>query len=182
MTVYYTGRGDNGETSVMGKGRVKKDDPIVKAIGDIDELNSVVGVVIANTDDEKVNRNLRIIQDRLFVVGAEIASSLESGIKPKSSINENSVKELEKEIDELGKSLPELKKFVLPNGCVSSSYLHLARSVARRAERSAASLSKSNKVNPDILKYLNRLSSFFFAAALYMNKKNNIKETNPTYS
>lgn len=181
MTIYYTGSGDDGSTGVMGKGRVKKDSCMTIALGEIDELNSVVGVTIANTSDDYINRMLKAVQDRLFVVGAEISASVEGGAKPKTSISGEMIEDLEKQIDEIGATLPELKKFVLPGGSISSAYLHLARSVARRAERSTVALTKETKVNPNILRYLNRLSSFFFAAALYVNKKEGIDETNPTY-
>jgi cob(I)alamin adenosyltransferase len=182
MTIYYTGSGDDGSTGVMGKGRVQKDSCMTVALGEIDELNSVVGVAIANTSDDYINRMLNVIQNKLFVIGAEISASIEGGAKPKTSISEETIKDLEKQIDEIGATLPELKKFVLPGGSISSAYLHLARSVARRAERATVALSKDTKINPNILKYLNRLSSFFFATALYVNKKEGIDETNPAYS
>ncbi|MCW6159624.1 MAG: cob(I)yrinic acid a,c-diamide adenosyltransferase [Candidatus Micrarchaeales archaeon] len=182
MTVYYTGKGDEGETGTIGKGRIKKDSKLAVAMGDIDELNSIVGVAVANTPDERINSLLRVIQDRLFMVGAELSASLEGGAKLKFALKDGSTKDLEKEIEELGSRLPELKKFVLPGGSLSASYLHLARAAARRAERSVVALSSENKINPALLQYLNRLSSFFFVAALYMNKKEGIEEFNPTYS
>ena len=181
MTVFYTGTGDDGSTGVMGKGRVKKDSPLAIAMGDVDELNSLVGVVIANCDDDTINRMLKVVQDKLFTVGAELSSSVEGGAKPKASITEATIKDLEREIDDIGSKVPELKKFVLPGGSVSAAYLHLARSVARRAERSVVAATEKHKINPNILKYMNRLSSFFFAAALFMNKKEGIEELNPTY-
>jgi cob(I)alamin adenosyltransferase len=182
MTVYYTGKGDDGSTGLMGKERVGKDSCMVQAIGDLDELNSIVGVAIANTPDEYINKMLKSIQDRLFIVGAEVSASVEGGTKPKSVLGDNNIKDLERQIDEIGSTLPELKKFVLPGGSLSSAYLHLARSTARRAERSIVALSKEAKISPHVLQYLNRLSSFFFAAALYVNRKEGIEETNPTYS
>lgn len=182
MTTYYTGHGDEGETGTMGKGRIKKDSKLAVAIGDIDELNSIVGVAIANTPDERINSLLKVIQDRLFMVGAEISASVEGGAKLKFSLKEGSTKDLEREIEELGLRLPALKKFVLPGGSLSAAYLHLARSVARRAERSVVALSSENRINPALMQYLNRLSSFFFVAALYMNKKEGIEEFNPTYN
>ncbi len=181
MTKFYTGSGDGGSTGTMGRGRVGKDSCIVQAVGDIDELNSVIGIAIANTPDERINRLLKVIQDKLFIVGAEVSASVEGGTRLRASITDTTVKDLEKEIDEIGSTLPELKKFVLPGGSLSSSYLHLARSTARRAERSAVALSKETKINENILKYLNRLSSFFFAAALYINMKEGIEEYNPSY-
>ncbi|MFI5412442.1 MAG: cob(I)yrinic acid a,c-diamide adenosyltransferase [Candidatus Micrarchaeales archaeon] len=154
---------------------------MINAVGDIDELNSVVGVAIANTPDEYINKMLKVVQDKLFIVGAEVSAAVDGGMKLKFSTDEKIVKDLERQIDEIGSTLPELKKFVLPGGSLSSSYLHLSRSVTRRAERSVFKLSKETKINPYILKYLNRLSSFFFATALYINKKEGIEEFNPTY-
>ncbi len=184
MTLYYTGKGDDGSTGITGKGRVEKDCCQIEALGDVDELNSIVGVAIANTTDSYITNMLEVVQDKLFTLGAEVSAAVENGAKPKSVIDEKTVKDLEKGIDEIGATLPELKKFVLPGGSLSSAYLHLARSIARKAERSVVSLNKETKtkLNPNILKYLNRLSSFFFAAALYMNKKEGIDETNPSYS
>lgn len=181
MTIYYTGKGDEGTTNRMGRGRIKKNSAISAAMGDVDELNSAVGVAIANIPDEHLDSMLKVIQDRLFAFGAEISASGEGGTKPKRAITAADVKDLERQIDEMGAKLPELKKFVLPGGSVGGAYLHLARSIARRAERSVVALNDETRLNPNLLGYMNRLSSFFFASALYLNRKEGIEETNPTY-
>jgi len=182
-TRHYTGTGDDGTTGVMGKGRVRKDSCIIQATGDIDELNSSIGVAIANTSDDYVNRMLRGVQDKLFTLGAQVSASVEGGVQTKSRIGEEDLKLLEEQIEELGATLPELRKFILPGGSASSACLHNARAVARRAERSVVALSNEKKTNLDplIQKYLNRLSSFLFVAARYTNRKDGVEEANPTY-
>ncbi len=182
-TRHYTGTGDDGTTGVMGKGRVRKDSCIIQATGDIDELNSSIGVAIANTSDDYVNRMLRGVQDKLFTLGAQVSASVEGGVQTKSRIGEEDLKLLEEQIEELGATLPELRKFILPGGSASSACLHNARAVARRAERSVVALSNEKKTNLDplIQKYLNRLSSFLFVAARYTNRKEGVEEANPTY-
>ncbi len=179
MTRYYTGRGDKGETDTMGFGRISKDTMLANLLGDIDELNSVVGVSIANTTDEKVAGAMKVLQDKLFTAGSDAASS--DANKAAKRIKESDVKWLEEQTDDISSSLPELKKFVLPGGSVSAAYLHLARSVARRAERTAVSLSKKQSLNPNLLSFLNRTSSLLFVCALYMNKKEGVEEYHPTY-
>jgi cob(I)alamin adenosyltransferase len=181
MSVFFTGRGDLGETDTMGMSRISKDSATARAIGDIDELNSALGVAIANLEDMHIAEMLKVVQDRLFAIGAEIMSSEKMLTKLRGRVGCKDVEELEKHIDGFAAELPETKKFVLPGGSTSASYLHLARSVARRTERSMVALSKERKISPHILAYLNRLSSFLFVAALVMNRKEGIEEQNPVY-
>lgn len=176
---FYTGRGDVGQTDTMGFGRISKDDQIVVLLGDIDELNSVIGVAISEMTDNHVTEILRKLQDRLFTAGADAASG--AGNKAAKRITREDVSWLEDEIDGISVSLSKLRKFVLPGGSPSSAYLHLARSVARRAERSAVALSKRKAINPGLIAFLNRVSSLLFVCALYMNRKEGIEESNPTY-
>jgi cob(I)alamin adenosyltransferase len=176
---YYTGRGDQGDTDTMGFGRISKDTLMAAALGDIDELNSVIGVSIANATDDRVASALHALQDKLFTAGADVASS--GANKSAKRITKPDVKWLEEQTDDIGARIPELKRFVLPGGSVSAAYLHLARSVARRAERSAVSLSKKEGLNPELLAFLNRISSLLFVCALYMNKKEGVEESHPTY-
>ena len=176
---YYTGKGDKGETDTMGFGRISKGTQMAGLLGDIDELNSAIGVSAANTTDEHISDILKTLQDKLFKAGADAASS--DANKAAKRITESDVKWLEEQTDDIGAKLPELKKFVLPGGSASGSYLHLARSVARRAERSAVLLSEKQKLNPNLLAFLNRVSSLLFVCALYMNKKEGIEESHPAY-
>ncbi len=176
---FFTGRGDGGETDTMGFGRIGKDDPLAALMGDIDELNSVVGVAISEMTDNHVTVILKKLQDRLFTAGADAASNITN--KPAKRIRKEDVKWLGEEIEGLSVSIPTLKKFVLPGGAPSAAYLHLARAVSRRAERSAVILTRKRKVNPELLAFLNRTSSLLFVCALYMNKKEGIEESNPSY-
>ncbi len=176
---FFTGKGDSGETDTVGFGRVGKESPLAKLLGDIDELNSFIGVAITEMTDNHVTMILKKLQNKLFAAGADAASNTSN--KSARRITTGDVRWVEEELEGISVSLPELKKFVLPGGSVSAAYLHLARSVARRAERSAVSLSKSQQLNPQLLAFLNRCSSLLFACALYMNRKEGIEESNPSY-
>ena len=150
----YTRAGDKGETS-LGSERVPKDDARVSALGDIDELSSAIGMC----KDKEIAEELEQVQRDLFVVGA-ILLGREAELKDR-------VKELEASIDKYSQNLPELKGFILPEGC-----LHLARAVCRRAERSVVKISKQE----DVLAYLNRLSDYLFVLARYANSLKGLTE------
>ena len=173
---FYTGKGDKGETSLMG-GRVSKDDPRIEAIGAVDELNAVIGLTLSFQKDNRVVSILKDVQNKLFIVGAELAKFSESVKTPK--ITENHVKDMERETDSF--DIGEIKKFILPSGTQSSVFLHFSRTVARRVERKVVSLSKNGNINNYLLKYLNRLSSLLFALSVYVNIKEGGNEENPTY-
>ncbi len=180
MTIYYTGRGDRGSSSAIGGAKLDKDDMLFDFLGEIDELNSYIAVCLLYANKQPVKRYLDAIQDQLFSISAVIANtSNKRGIlkarMPKPDI-------LEEGIAELSKGLPELRKFVIPGGSAGSSHLHVARSIARRAERKLVSLHKKQNLYGDAIKYMNRLSSFLFVAALYMNHIEKTKEKNPKYS
>jgi cob(I)alamin adenosyltransferase len=179
---YYTRLGDRGCTSTLGSTRLKKDDNLIIAIGDVDELNSAVGVAIANISDNHVSDMLLVVQSNLFTVGAELASSINKiGSAPKGRITERKVKDLEEAIEELGSTLPDLKKFVLPGGSAGGAQLQLSRAICRRAERSVVAAGSGRKISADLMKYMNRLSSFLFVAALHVNMKEGAEELNPVY-
>ena len=173
----YTKFGDKGNTALLGGVVTTKDDPRVEAYGSVDELNAVLGIVIAFNDIEEVGKSLIQIQNDLFVVGAELASKT-----PPSANNPLYTKrasEMEKEIDSMDKEIPELKNFILPGGSKTASLLHLARTICRRTERTIVALSKSKgeTVNPDIIIYINRLGDLIFTQARFVNYKKNEKET-----
>jgi cob(I)alamin adenosyltransferase len=180
MARFYTGAGDSGYSNMLGT-RISKASSIIDAIGYIDELNSFIGLAIANIDDDRIAGMLRDVQDNLFIIGAELASCINKRFAPKAEFTGSKVKGLEDAIGDLAARLPDLKAFVLPGGSLSAAYLHIARAVARRAERSVVKIESKYKKNKYILPYLNRLSSFLFVAALYMNKKEGVEETNPHY-
>jgi len=167
----YTRRGDSGETGLYGSKRVRKDSPRVEAYGNIDELNSCIGLAASGSKYKKLIDELKWVQGRLFIAGADLAT--ESGGRGKSGsvprISEDDTKRLESLIDEMQTRLPKLTNFILPGGSEFSAKLQFARSVCRRAERSVVSLSKAEKVNPELIPFLNRLSTYLFNAAREAN-------------
>lgn len=166
----YTKTGDKGKTSLYGGKRVLKSDPRIEAVGTVDELQSVLGVVQSLNKDNKLGRELLKIQNDLFEIGWAIA-------KPYAKLDLGErVKDFEKEIDELTAKLPQLDNFILPGGGLTGSHLHQARSVARRAERSIVRLGGKESVQDSILAYMNRLSDLFFMMARYINYKEKKKE------
>lgn len=169
----YTRAGDQGQTSLFGGKRVAKDDLRVEAYGCVDELNSVLGVVVAFLRQQRLIGIVQSIQNDLFSIGAELASpepvrdDRSSGTH--FSLSEDKVKGLEPLIDELDAQLPPLRNFILPSGSRPAAFLHLARTVCRRAERAIVTLSRHEPVNPNILAYMNRLSDLLFVLARYAN-------------
>jgi len=166
----YTRGGDKGETSLYGSGRVPKESARVEAYGTIDELNSCIGLAVSICDHEEISRPLKEIQSKLFTAGADLASYLEGGKTTVTRIVKEDTANLEEMIDSLRRELPELKSFILPGGSHLSSSLHLARSVCRRAERRTVALSRSEKINPELIPFLNRLSTYLFNLARYANR------------
>ncbi|MFP3279268.1 MAG: cob(I)yrinic acid a,c-diamide adenosyltransferase [Candidatus Micrarchaeota archaeon] len=176
---FYTGNGDNGTTNLMNYGNVPKDDLLVEALGSVDELNSSIGVALFYIHDEKVRKELDNIQNDLFILGADLASTLTKN-KVKS-FGPEPVKRLEDSIEDLAEVVGELRKFVLPRGAEGAAHLHLSRAIARRAERSIVRAARKYSVNSEIIRYINRLSSYLFVAALYLNKIEGIEEAHPSY-
>ena len=168
----YTKTGDRGETGLLGGSRVGKDSPRVEAYGEVDELNSSLGVVLNAVQNAEISALLKKIQEELFGMGAELATPPEKPIEHgKSKIEEENVNSLEEAIDRYEKDLTPLKRFILPGGTEGASRLHLARSICRRAERSVVALLREEEVNLVILKYLNRLSDLLFVLARAINQK-----------
>ncbi len=176
----YTKIGDEGKTSFFGRGMIEKDDPRIEAFGALDELNSIIGVTLCFVEDERLRQTLMKVQNDLFQVGSDLAgSALTEKELPK--INEEHIKELEIAIDELDAKLGIPQKFILPNGTVASCFLHLCRSVTRRAERTLVSVRQVINLNPLLLCYLNRLSDFLYVLARQANKELEISEQQPIY-
>jgi cob(I)alamin adenosyltransferase len=174
----YTKTGDRGETGLFGGQRVPKDDARVEAYGDVDELNSVLGIVVAQlhaAGEGALAAALGAVQSDLFTVGANLATPApEDGGRPSSFIpglREGRVEELEAWIDAAEGELEPLQSFVLPGGTAAASYLHLARTVCRRAERRVVSLSRQAHVGPEWITYLNRLSDLLFTLARLANRR-----------
>lgn len=171
----YTRRGDEGETSLYGSKRVPKDDPRVEAYGTIDELNSVLGVVVAGSTDEKLCSSLREIQRMLFVAGADAACEFKTS-QSVPRITSSDTAKLEEMTDVLLSKLPSLSNFILPGGSSTGAMLQLSRSVCRRAERRILTASRSQELNPELLPFFNRLSSYLFNLSRWANKRARRKE------
>jgi cob(I)alamin adenosyltransferase len=179
-TQFFTGRGDKGQ-SAFGAKKLPKDDALFDVLGNLDELNSWVGLCRTEAPAD-IKKMLREIQEDLFMVQAEIAAvGFGYQIKPFNKIAEKNTKALESIIAGVDKKLPTIRKFILPGGSASSARLDVARVIARRAERSAVTFAKTKKISPDLLQFLNRLSSALFALARYANHKKGVKEENPKY-
>jgi len=166
----YTRKGDDGSTGLVGGERVAKDSQRVDAYGELDELNSIVG--LARTLAEKHERQriltrLVRLQNEVFDLGSELASPPGSEWKGMIKATPEQAAKLERWIDDFNHQLPELKSFVLPGGTELNSALHMARTVCRRVERKVLALSRNEEVSRDILIYLNRLSDLFFSMARF---------------
>lgn len=171
----YTRRGDSGETSLYGPRRVPKDSLLVEAYGTIDELNSYIGVVISDCRNSKVSKSLKEVQRMLFVAGADMAAEGDASSRV-PRIGRRDTQTLEKMTDELLSRLPKLTNFILPGGVRLAAELHFARTLCRRAERRVVSAAKVDSVNPELLPFLNRLSSYLFNLARAVNAKKGKKE------
>ncbi len=172
----YTKTGDNGTTMLFGGGRVSKAHLRIETYGTIDELNSYVGLVRDSTEDSILKNVLKGIQDRLFSIGANLAANPDKEKLRKPEINENDIILLEQEMDNMDEKLPQLQHFILPGGHVSVSFCHITRCVCRRAERLCVALAEQEYVADIIIKYLNRLSDYFFVLSRYIAFGLNIDE------
>ncbi|MEW9670677.1 cob(I)yrinic acid a,c-diamide adenosyltransferase [Ammoniphilus sp. 3BR4] len=169
----YTKSGDKGETSLVYGQRVSKHSPRVEAYGTCDEANSMIGAALsflpASEKWTELLQTFHVVQTKLFHVGAELATP--AGKKVGWPIQEEDVVFLEQQIDQMDAKLPALTNFVLPGGSQAGASLHVARTIARRAERNAIGIQAEEEVNPMVIKYLNRLSDFLFVAARFINQE-----------
>jgi cob(I)alamin adenosyltransferase len=166
LSKIYTRTGDKGTTGLSDGSRVAKDHTRIAAIGDIDELNSVIGIVLAQEGlDSNIHDTLTYIQHSLFNLGGELS------LPGHPLISQQHVTQLENQLDALNNNLEPLKDFILPGGTPTAAYVHLARTVCRRAERSLISLHGKEPVSEFVLQYLNRLSDFLFVLARHVNKQ-----------
>jgi cob(I)alamin adenosyltransferase len=171
LTRIYTRGGDKGETSLGDGARVRKSDLRVDAVGTVDETNAAIGMARLHTDGE-TDAMLGRIQNDLFDLGADLCVP-EGGeaAKGRLRIVHSQVERLEREIDALNAELPELNSFVLPGGVPAAAALHLARTIARRAERLLVALAARDDVNPQAIAYINRLSDHLFVLARHLNDR-----------
>jgi cob(I)alamin adenosyltransferase len=172
----YTKTGDKGQTSLIGGTRVAKHHIRIEAYGTVDELNSWIGLIRDQQVDEHSKKILVEIQDRLFTIGSSLASDPEKSRMKIPDLKEEDVVLLEKEMDRMNESLPEMKSFVLPGGNTVVSYCHIARCVCRRAERNTIHLAEEHFVAELVIKYLNRLSDHLFVLARKFSHDLNAEE------
>jgi cob(I)alamin adenosyltransferase len=179
----YTRGGDQGDTSLFGGGRVRKDDLRVEAYGAVDEMNAILGIALTEIADEDLRTLLETVQRALFDLGGELATpdveSREARGKSIPRISDADVETLEREIDRLDTELEPLRAFVLPGGARGAALLHHARTVCRRAERRVVRLASGEKIAPVLVRYLNRLSDTLFVVARVVNHRSGIQE--PTW-
>ncbi|RRQ47115.1 cob(I)yrinic acid a,c-diamide adenosyltransferase [Chryseobacterium sp. SC28] len=172
----YTKTGDKGETGLYGGDRISKASARVESYGNIDELNAHIGVAKSHIADETVIAQLKKIQFHLFTIGSEASTPIDKLFLANGKarlpilISDKEIEELETWMDAMEEQLEPLQYFILPGGGTAATFLHVARTVCRRAERSVVFLSQSEEVRPELIKYLNRLSDYLFVLARFMCK------------
>lgn len=173
----YTKTGDDGTTGLVGGSRVKKYALRLEAYGTIDELNAAVGMIEALNQDDEINKLLENIQNKLFNIGSRLASD-EKGeeFTANLAISEADVEMLENAIDGFESELPELTHFILPGGDQLVAQCHMARTICRRAERRIIEFAEQDKVQPNLIKFINRLSDFFFVLARVSGFRRGVEE------
>lgn len=170
MSKIYTKTGDKGETSLFDGKRVAKSDPRVESYGNIDELNSYIGLLSTLNIPKEIIDDLLQINRWLFQIGTDLASPLNSKLEFKiQRLGNEPIEFLEQRIDSLTERLPVLKNFILPGGTTESAHFQIARTICRRAERRCVELLQREIINQNILVFLNRLSDYLFVASRFVN-------------
>jgi cob(I)alamin adenosyltransferase len=176
----YTRTGDRGDTGLFGGGRVPKDHVRVEAYGEVDELNSVIGIVVvrlASVGQRELSDRLRGVQAELFAIGAHLATPAAGGASPHiPELDDTAPGRMEGWMDEADRELAPLRSFVLPGGAEAAAYLHLARTVCRRAERRVVTLARDAAIDTRIVIYLNRLSDLLFTFARLVNQRSGVPD------
>jgi cob(I)alamin adenosyltransferase len=176
MMKIYTKGGDSGETGLFGGSRVPKDDLRIRAYGTLDELNACLGLVISEESiPNEIEPLLLRLQGDLFQLGSELATPRGKSVGI-ALVDDPQVEVLEKEIDQMEGQLTPLKNFILPGGSRGAALLHLVRTISRRAEREIVTLNRAEPLRPVILRYINRLSDYFFVLARYTNHLSQIQD------
>ncbi|HEY0771061.1 MAG TPA: cob(I)yrinic acid a,c-diamide adenosyltransferase [Sphingobacteriaceae bacterium] len=173
----YTKTGDKGYTSLIGGTRVPKYHLRIETYGTVDELNSYIGLVRDQTVSIHQKTMLKEIQDRLFTIGASLASDPEKSKMKIPDLKNSDIELLEQEMDKMNEELPELKHFILPGGSTTVSFCHIARCICRRAERLTVQLNEESFVDNTVIIYLNRLSDYLFTLARKVALDNQIGES-----
>jgi cob(I)alamin adenosyltransferase len=172
----YTKTGDKGLTSLIGGTRVAKHHIRIESYGTVDELNSYIGLISDQEISAHDKNILKQIQDRLFTIGSSLAADPEKSKMIIPDLHLADIELLEKEMDKMNETLPELRHFILPGGSSTISYCHIARCVCRRAERITVHLAEESKVDEKVNIYLNRLSDYLFTLARKIGHENKIPE------
>ena len=172
----YTKTGDKGETGLFGGKRVPKDDLRIAAYGTVDELNSVIGTARSFNEDKILDLVLSEIQNKLFVLGADLATPADVKNPATRRIKARDYTSLEGIIDDFEGKIGALSSFILPGGAKGASFLHNARTICRRAERLVVTLKRKEDVSDEVLIFLNRLSDLLFVLARYVNKVSGLKD------
>ncbi len=176
-SLVYTKTGDKGKTSLIGGTRVPKNHYRLEAYGTVDELNTFIGMIRSYELDEVTEKQIIDIQNKLFVIGAYLATdSNVTDLRDKLDYDESIIEALEEEMDRMEKELPPMKNFVLPGGHPGVSYCHISRTVCRRAERRILTMAGETEVNPWVIRYVNRLSDYLFVLSRYLSKHFKAKE------
>jgi cob(I)alamin adenosyltransferase len=171
LTKIYTRKGDDGSTGLATGERVGKDCLLIKAQGDLDELNSNIACVCAHKINKEIEILLVAVQHHLFNIGGELSA-------PQCTLtNTSDIDWLERWIDFLNEDLPPLKEFILPGGDAATAHCHVARTVCRRAERSFVELSRNNQIRPELIQYINRLSDLLFVIARVIETSKDCRST-----
>ncbi len=184
LTKIYTKTGDKGQTGLTGGQRVPKDDLRIECYGTVDELSSCIGIArsfvcelpASDALRKEVEPLLKKIQNGLFVLGGDLATLMEDRHPKMALIGQDQITFLEKAMDKWNEQMPPLADFILPGGGKISSFLHLSRTVCRRAERLCVTLARESQINPFLVPYLNRLSDALFVLARWVSRKNNEPE------
>ncbi len=184
ITKVYTRSGDKGDTGLVGGKRIPKDHPRIGSYGTVDELNSIVGLCrsfLAQKESsvrrDKLDLVLEAIQQKLFDMGSELATLPGTEYEGQITLQPEDAEWLEEIIDAMNEDLEPLQSFILPGGTPLNAFLHQARTVCRRAERDVIRLSREEEVNPEVIKYLNRLSDFLFVAGRWVTATLGEQET-----
>lgn len=164
LSKIYTRTGDKGTTGMADGSRVAKDCAHIHAIGEVDELNSMIGVVINKCQLQDVKEDLTTIQHDLFNIGGQLA------MPEYAMVNQSRIEWLEQTLDKMNSELEPLKEFILPGGSEDASFCHMARAICRRVERSLVSLNSEEEIAAVLTAYINRLSDWLFVACRYINK------------
>ena len=172
----YTKKGDDGTTGILGGVRLPKHHLRIESYGTVDELNSFTGLLRDHLSDEAQVAELVRIQEQLFTIGSHLASDPEKNRMKLPDLFDEDVEHLERRMDEMDARLPEMRSFVLPGGHPAVSTAHVCRCVCRRAERLCVALAENEKVDPVILRYLNRLSDYFFMFSRQLTQQLGVTE------